>query len=98
MSVNKIGIGTRVGKLTVIEATGERKSSYTVWKCRCDCGGEICLDTRCLQRGTVRDCGCESRVAPRTEGRDRQALRSSDGGAACGRGQKDGLRHLALSL
>lgn len=64
MSVNKIGIGTRVGKLTVIEATGERKSGYTVWKCRCDCGGEICLDTRCLQRGTVRDCGCESRVAP----------------------------------
>lgn len=56
--------GARVGKLTVLEPSAERKNGYTVWRCRCDCGGEVCLDTRCLQRGTVRDCGCETVVKP----------------------------------
>lgn len=56
--------GFCVGKLTVIEATPERKSGYTVWRCACECGGEIQLDTRTLQRGTVRDCGCETVVRP----------------------------------
>ncbi len=60
----KIGVGCRVGSLTVEEATEGRKSGYTVWRCRCDCGGEILLDTRCLQRGTVTDCGCMTRVKP----------------------------------
>ena len=60
----KVGIGYRVGSLSVEEATDQRKNGYTVWKCRCDCGGEVLLDTRCLQRGTVTDCGCRSRVKP----------------------------------
>lgn len=59
-----IGIGTKVGFLTVEEATEQRKAGYTVWRCRCSCGGEILLDTRCLQRGTVKDCGCRSAVRP----------------------------------
>ncbi|MCI8418586.1 MAG: AP2 domain-containing protein [Lachnospiraceae bacterium] len=59
-----IGVGTRVGLLTVEEATEQRKAGYTVWRCRCACGGEILLDTRCLQRGTVRDCGCQTVVKP----------------------------------
>jgi len=57
-----IGAGFRVGHLIVAGATEERKNGYTVWRCRCDCGNEIRLDTRCLQRGTVRDCGCVTRV------------------------------------
>lgn len=64
MSTEKIGIGFRRGKLEVVAATDERKNGYTVWRCRCDCGGEALLDTRCLQRGTVRDCGCETRLRP----------------------------------
>lgn len=59
-----IGIGYRTGKLTVTEPTSQRKNGYTVWKCRCDCGGEICLDTRCLQRQTIADCGCGKNVKP----------------------------------
>ena len=59
-----IQIGFRVGKLEVAALTEERKNGYTVWKCRCDCGGEILLDTCCLQRGTVRDCGCSTVVKP----------------------------------
>lgn len=59
-----IKIGYRIGSLTVISKTDERKSGYTVWNCKCDCGGEIKLDTRYLQRGTVTDCGCKSNVKP----------------------------------
>ncbi len=60
----RIGPGFHVGRLTVTEATPERKSGYTVWRCACDCGREILLDTRTLQRGAVRDCGCETAVKP----------------------------------
>lgn len=60
----KIEAGCRVGRLTVSEPTSQRKSGYIVWKCKCDCGGECLLDTRCLQRGTVPDCGCQSRTKP----------------------------------
>lgn len=63
----RIGIGVRIGHLTVEGPSGMRKNSYIVWNCRCDCGGSIQLDTRCLQRGTVRDCGCQSRVKPGTK-------------------------------
>ena len=41
-----IGVGYRVGLLTVDHATSEKRSGYTVWCCKCDCGGEILLDTR----------------------------------------------------
>lgn len=44
--------------------TGERKNGYTVWLCACDCGATIRLDTRTLQRGAVRDCGCITKVKP----------------------------------
>ena len=60
----QIGAGYRVGKLTVAEKTDLRRQRYTVWRCKCDCGGEILLDTRALQRRTVRDCGCGSKVRP----------------------------------
>jgi len=62
--VPTIAPGFRVGKLRAEEATEERKNGYIVWRCRCDCGGEILLDTRTLQRGSVRDCGCETIVKP----------------------------------
>ena len=62
---NRIDIGYRVGKLTVQEKTDQRKNQYVVWRCKCDCGGEILLDTRYLQRATVTDCGCEGKVGPK---------------------------------
>lgn len=60
----KIEYGFRLGSLTVASDTGERKNGYTVWQCVCDCGGAIKLDTRTLQRGTIRDCGCVTKVKP----------------------------------
>lgn len=60
----KMGIGFRFGKLTVAADTGKRKNGYTVWCCDCDCGGSIELDTRAIQRGTYKDCGCVTKVKP----------------------------------
>lgn len=60
----KIEIGYRTGMITVEAATQQRRQGYIVWRCRCDCGGEILLDTRALQRGTITDCGCKTRVKP----------------------------------
>lgn len=60
----KIGLGYRIGKLTVESDAGIRKNGYMVWNCICECGGSIQLDTRTLQRQTIRDCGCETKVKP----------------------------------
>lgn len=59
-----IQTGHKVGKLTVEEPTERRRGGYVIWRCRCDCGGEIFLDTRCLKRGSVRDCGCTPAMRP----------------------------------
>lgn len=63
-SLPQITVGYTVGKLTVKEASNERKSGYIVWKCVCICGNDVLLDTRTLQRRTVKDCGCETVVHP----------------------------------
>ena len=47
-----------------MEATDQRKGGYIVWLCRCDCGNDILLDTRTLQRQTITDCGCITKVKP----------------------------------
>lgn len=60
----KIEVGFQVGKLTVAAPTEKRKNGYCIWRCTCACGGSIELDTRALQRGTYRDCGCETKVKP----------------------------------
>lgn len=62
--VPKVSVGYTVGKLTVKERTAERKNGYSYWRCVCECGGEILLDTRTLQRRTVKDCGCKTVVRP----------------------------------
>lgn len=58
----KVGVGTVVGNLTVDSDSGFRKNHYTIWKCRCICGKEILLDTRTIQRRSVLDCGCITKV------------------------------------
>ena len=70
-------VGKRVGRLTVTEATKERKNGYIVWSCHCDCGKDILLDTRALQRGHIRDCGCAAKEKARQRDADRK--RKGDG-------------------
>ena len=62
--MGKVKTGYKVGMLTAERKTQQRKNGYIVWECRCDCGGEILLDSRSLQRGTVKSCGCASVVSP----------------------------------
>lgn len=50
-------IGQKFGKLTVIEALGVRQL-YSIWKCKCECGGEKIVRTSSLKSGAVRSCGC----------------------------------------
>ena len=48
----------RFGKLVVIEKMPETQERYCLWRCRCDCGGEILVNTKRLKRGTITNCGC----------------------------------------
>lgn len=50
--------GQTFGNLTVLEKMPETQDRYCLWRCRCDCGGEILVNTKRLKRGTVTNCGC----------------------------------------
>ena len=56
----KIAIGYRIGHLRVEEATSQHKNGYTIWRCRCDCGGEIDAPLHQLTAGYRKSCGCLS--------------------------------------
>ena len=45
--------GKRFGRLTAI-----RYATKGHWVCRCDCGNEVNIDTRFLNSGHTRSCGC----------------------------------------
>lgn len=57
--------GRRFGKLIVLEKLDQTQDRYLLWRCRCDCGGEILVNTKRLTRGTVTDCGCVPRTTAR---------------------------------
>lgn len=48
--------GRRFGRLLVL-----RHEGYSIWRCRCDCGEEICTRRRLLIVGDVKSCGCYRR-------------------------------------
>lgn len=49
--------GMRFGSLICIEkAPSQKKKTY--WKCRCDCGKEIIVQTCHLRDGRTKSCGC----------------------------------------
>lgn len=66
MAQRKNLIGCRFGKLTVIEKTEKTQDRYAVWKCRCDCGKEVEVNTKRLTRGTITNCGCIPKKAGHT--------------------------------
>lgn len=54
-------IGRRFGRLTVIERAEKPchvKNIRAYWKCVCNCGNEIVLDTYALTSGQTQSCGC----------------------------------------
>lgn len=50
--------GQHFGQLTVIGKTEKKQNGYMVWKCRCDCGNEVEINTKQLTRGSATNCGC----------------------------------------
>lgn len=59
--------GKRFGKLLVEAPSEKRKNGYTMWRCRCDCGNEILVESRHLKRNTIHDCGCVPRMKIRQD-------------------------------
>lgn len=62
--------GHRYGRLVAIEWTGERdRWNQSLWRFRCDCGGERVASTKQVRAGRVRE--CRECAAPRWRGRGR---------------------------
>lgn len=51
--------GQRIGSLTVLGPTDQRKSGSIVWKCKCDCGNITYVPTSNLREGHTTSCGCQ---------------------------------------
>ncbi len=49
--------GRRFGRLLVL-CFGGRKKKKSMWKCRCDCGKIIAINSSNLLRGDTKSCGC----------------------------------------
>ena len=58
MAKNRDLVGQKFGLLTVVEKLPEHQDRYWLWRCRCECGGEIRVNTKRLTRGTITNCGC----------------------------------------
>ncbi len=55
--------GCRFGSLTVLEDSGQRHGGSILWRCRCDCGGELLAKGYQLTSGAVTSCGCVPKPA-----------------------------------
>lgn len=52
-------IGKKFGRLTILEECEERdKYHYKVYKCKCDCGNIIYVNSNKLKSGNTKSCGC----------------------------------------
>lgn len=51
-------IGKRIGKLTVLEKTENKKNGSYLYKCKCDCGNIKMVTARDLGSNRVQSCGC----------------------------------------
>lgn len=50
--------GQKYGRLTPIEVAGKNKRGGICWKCKCDCGNVVVVDSNSLGRGSTKSCGC----------------------------------------
>lgn len=54
--------GQRYGKLTVVSKTGKKGHNW-LWRCKCDCGGQVDALASNLRSGNTTSCGCHRRNA-----------------------------------
>lgn len=50
--------GSRFGRLTVVEATGDMCWGVNLWRCICDCGNSHIAPVNKLKDGAIKSCGC----------------------------------------
>ena len=50
--------GQKVGRLTVEYVVGKSKNGSYVWRCSCECGGEIDVISSSLNSKLTKSCGC----------------------------------------
>lgn len=48
----------RFGKLTVLYIVGSDNDHHKIWHCKCDCGKECDVSSKCLLGGHTKSCGC----------------------------------------
>ena len=48
----------KFGMLKAVKMTDERKDTYVVWECICDCGNTALVSFRYLMKGWTYNCGC----------------------------------------
>ena len=53
--------GIRSGKLVAIEPTLLRRRGMVLWRCECDCGGDVNATSTDIVNGTRKSCGCIKR-------------------------------------
>ncbi len=68
-------VGLYVGKLYIYEDTGQSKSTYRLYKAKCECGSIIDYTLQCLQHGITMSCGC---INSRGEEKIAQILNSNN--------------------
>lgn len=58
-SIGSINIlGSKFGRLTVIEKTNKRLNRNIIWKCQCDCGNFCYVSSRSLRKNKTKSCKC----------------------------------------
>lgn len=65
-NVKLIPPGTRFGHLTVLQREGS-KDNRAIYKCQCDCGNIIIVDSNKLRTGNTKSCGCNLKYQPTPE-------------------------------
>lgn len=45
--------------MVAVAPTEQRERRAIIWRCRCDCGKEILVDSRKLSSGIAKSCGCD---------------------------------------
>lgn len=66
--------GQRFSRLTVLARDGSTKAGNILWRCVCDCGGEVNATAGNLKSGDVVSCGCWRRERLRTHGMSKTKL------------------------
>ncbi len=53
--------GQRFGRLTAVECVGSNSNGNSMWKCVCECGNTVIVNSQKLKSGKSKSCGCYNR-------------------------------------